>query len=250
MMSELIKKFLPPNQFKTQSYLENINKWSSQNEVKINEKKSNYIIFTRCQTEFVTRLKINNKNIDQMHAIKLLGVWITEDLSWQLNCEELCKKAYKRVSLLTKLKYVGVKKEDLILIYQLFIRSCMEYCSVIYHSSLTIEQSRMLECVQRVCLKVIFGQDYISYTHSLQKSYLSLLSTRREKRILHFCHRALKHPRHKNMFPISEKFTNDTHQLRDHEKCVVNFANTNSYKNSFLPYAQRKLNTEHHMKKK
>ena len=47
--------------------------------------------------------------------------------------------------MIAKLKYVGVRTEDLIDIYKLFIRSCLEYCSVVYHSSLTVEQSMKLE---------------------------------------------------------------------------------------------------------
>ena len=57
--------------------------------------------------------------------------------------------------MLTKLKYAGVEMEDLLEIYQLFIRSCAEYCSVAFHSSLTDTQSRSLERLQSTCLKVI-----------------------------------------------------------------------------------------------
>ena len=84
------------------------------------------MIFTRSHTDFTTRLMINNKNIEQLSAVRLLGVWISNDLSWQLNCEQLCKKAYSRLSLLTKLKYVGTKREDLLDIYKLFIRSTLD----------------------------------------------------------------------------------------------------------------------------
>ena len=68
-----------------------------------------------------------------------MGVWLTKDLSFEKNTRKICIKAYKRMSLLTKLKYVGVKTEDLINVYILFIRSITEYCSVLFHTSLTIE---------------------------------------------------------------------------------------------------------------
>ena len=75
----------------------------------------------------------------------MLGLWISEDLSWSRNCKEICKKAYSRMTMITKLKYVGVGVQDLLEIYILFIRSVTEYCAVAFHSSLTLEQSNKLE---------------------------------------------------------------------------------------------------------
>ena len=92
--------------------------------MRINEKKCNYMIFSRAKVDFVTRLTMNNNLIKQINVTKLLGVWIEEDLTWSKNTTEICKKSYSRVSMLTKLKYVGVEIEELINIYILFIRSC------------------------------------------------------------------------------------------------------------------------------
>ena len=65
----------------------------------------------------------------------------------------LPKKAYSRLSMITKLKYVGVSQEDLINIYNLFIRSVTEYCSVSFHLSLTQKQSEKLERIKKTCLR-------------------------------------------------------------------------------------------------
>ena len=210
--------------------------------MKLNYDKSNFIIFTRNQTDFSTRLTLGNSNINQVHAIKLLGVWINEDLSWELNCQEIIKKAYSRIPLLTKLKYVGTSTEDLILIYSLFVRSCLEYCSVAFHSSLTLAQSDMLERAQRVCLKVILGEMYIDYQSALEMCSLSTLHNRRLKRCTIFSLRALKHPKHKSMFPISENYLQNTHNLRNPEKFTVNFSSGEKYKQSSIPFLQRNLN--------
>ena len=71
--------------------------------------------------------------------------------------KEICVKAYSRMSMITKLKYVGVTTEDLIDIYILYIRSITEYCSVVFHSRLTNEDSDKIERIQKTCLKVILG---------------------------------------------------------------------------------------------
>ena len=63
-------------------------------------------------------------------ALDALRASYSEDGSWAKNTKEILKKGYTRISFLTKLKYAGVNIEDLLQIFQLFIRSCTEYCAV------------------------------------------------------------------------------------------------------------------------
>ena len=189
--------FLKPSDTNIQNHLDNLQKWTADNQCMINATKSDFIIFSRSQDNFTTRLSINNETLNRVNSICLLGLWISEDMSWDLNTREVCKKAYMRTSMLSKLKYVGVQREDLLLIYKLFIRSCLEYCSIVYHSSLTIQQSNSMERVQRVCLRLILANEYIDYEQALRSSNLSKVSQCRENRALSFAHKALKHFKHK-----------------------------------------------------
>ena len=90
--------------------------------MKLNEQKSNYIIFSRSNLELATRLS---------------------------------------------LKYVGTPLHYLIDIYILYIRSLLEYCSVVWHSTLTQSQSSQLEAVQKLSLKIILGDLYTDYKSAL-----------------------------------------------------------------------------------
>ena len=153
------------------------------------------------------------------------------------------KKCFSRLSLLTKLKYVGVSTEDLLDIYVLFIRSCAEYCCVAFHSSLTLEQSRSIERIQKVCLRVILGDSYIDYNAALEMSGLKTLYQRREDRCLSFSLKCLKHPVHKKLFPVNPDLNGNPDYLRQREPFDVNFANTDTYKMSTIPYCQRLLNS-------
>ena len=119
--------------------------------MKFNHEKSNYIVFSRSMKTISTRISLENVNLDRVTETKMLGLWLTEDMKWTKNTKEICIKSYSRVSLLTKLKYVGVKIEDLIEVYILYIRSLTEYCSVVFHSRLTVEDSDILERIQKVC---------------------------------------------------------------------------------------------------
>ena len=106
----------------------------------------------------------------------MLGVWLQQDGGWGKQVKELCKKAYRRMSLLTKLRYAGVERKELVHNYKQFIRTALEYCSVAMHSSLTEVQSSSLEHCQAVALRVILQDDHLSYeTGSFQpvwKNYL------------------------------------------------------------------------------
>ena len=233
--------YLPPQSCTTQENLDTISEWTRTNLMQINEDKTKYMIFTRVNIDFTTRLTVNGTKIDKLDEIKVVGVWLTSDLKWGKNTQELCKRAYARISLLTKLRYVGVKREDLIDVYILFVRSLLEYCAVVWHSRLTIEQQNCIERVQKCSLRVILGEDYLDYHNALDFCKLKTLFERREERCLSFAKRCLKHPVHSRLFPLNPY---NPHYVRKSEKFRVNFAKTETYKKSTIPYLQRLLNSE------
>ena len=53
--------------------------------VKLNESKSNYMVFSRSNTEFATGLTINGNTIDRVEEVNLVGVWLTNFLNWYKN---------------------------------------------------------------------------------------------------------------------------------------------------------------------
>ena len=233
------KLYLPPATFGTQGALDSIADWTQDNMMKFNHDKSNYIVFSRSKEDFSTRLSLEEVKLDRVTETKILGLWLTEDLKWSKNTREICKKAFSRVSLLTKLKYVGVKIEDLIEIYILHIRSITEYCSVVFHSRLTVEDRDSLERIQKCCLRIILGDNYVSYTAALEMTGLKTLHQRREDRCLNFALKAVKHPLNCRMFPLNPETGQDT---RNSEKFTVNFGRTDTYSRSSIPDNQRRLN--------
>ena len=233
-------QYLSPDTNPTQTNLNYVSNWTDENLMKLNEQKCNYMVFSRSDAKFATRLNVNNTYLERKAVTKILGIWLSEDLSWAKNSKEICIKAYSRMSMITKLKYVGVKTEDLIDIYILYIRSVVEYCSVAYHSRLTQADSDKLERIQRTCLKVILGDMFLDYESALEMCGLDKLSNRRIKRCLDFATKCLKHPKNNRLFPLNTK----THgqEQRSKEFVEVNWARTDAYKTSTIPYCQRLLN--------
>ena len=133
-------------------------------------------------------------------------------------------------------------RTDLIDIYILYIRSVVEYRAVVWHSSQTQELKGSLEMVQKTCLRVILGDDYPGYAAGLDICGLESLFQRREDRCLTFATRCLKHPTLRKLFPLNLNNLGNKHKSR--ELYEVNFARTGTYKNSAIPYLQRRLNGE------
>ena len=54
--------------------------------------------------DFVPDLKIDDIELETLDEMKLLGLTITNDLSWKANTENMTKKAYKRLWIIKRLK--------------------------------------------------------------------------------------------------------------------------------------------------
>ena len=64
-------KFLPPHTFQMQESLNSITKWTQENLMKLNSKKSNYIFFTRTKDkDFQTKLIMDGQKIDRQECVK------------------------------------------------------------------------------------------------------------------------------------------------------------------------------------
>ena len=227
--------YLPHESFKMQEFLNNLCSWTDSNKMLLNVEKSNYMIFTRSKLHFDTRLTVNEMPLERKFAFKVLGVWLVDDLSWELNTKAICIKADSRISMLSKLKYAGISLNDLLTIYKLYIRSITEYCSIVFHSSLTQELCRKLETVQKTCLKVLLGSNYIDYNSAISSLKLDTLYERRNQRMKKFVMKCTNDKFNSHLFPMHEN-------PNMKEKFKVNFARTAKYFNSTIPQCQRLLN--------
>ena len=95
--------------------------------------------------QFNTRLSLNNENIEIVDNTKLLGVIVSNDLKWKKNTEYLVKKANNRLVLLRKVASFSKYREDL----KIYVRSILEQACVVWHSSLTQENS-----LSHICQKM------------------------------------------------------------------------------------------------
>ena len=188
------------------------------------------------------KTSIEGKLLETVHETKLLGTIITSDLKWHKNSEMLIKKAFQRMQMIRHLKSFGVKKEDLVTIYILYIRSILEQNCQVWHFSLTLEDETNIERVQKVALYLILHEEYISYTNALQTLNLTTLKARRTDLCLKFAKRCTKHPLAAQMFPLNSTVKCN---LRNREKFKVQPSKTDRLLNSSIPQLQRALNKDY-----
>ncbi|KAK2151008.1 hypothetical protein NP493_2697g00004 [Ridgeia piscesae] len=101
------------------------------------------------ETPDIPPITINDIQIEQVHSTRLLGVTISLDLTWQLHIDDITTKASQRLYIIILLKRAGIEPHHLVKIYTTIIRSVIEYACQVWHTSLTIRQTNLLESIQK-----------------------------------------------------------------------------------------------------
>ena len=215
--------------------------------MRLNEKKTKSMIFNFSRKNpFTTKLEVNSVNIEIVREAKLLGTFITDDLSWNKNTHELVKKAFKRMQLLFKAARFTNSKEDLKSVYITYVRSVIEQSAVVWHSSLSMKNRKDLERVQKAAVKVIMGKNHSTYKEGLKKLKMNDLNQRREKLCLSFAKKCIKNEKVKDMFPLRKAIHGM--KKRKSRRFQIVKAHTNRYKKSAMPYMTKLLNDEYEEK--
>ena len=148
--------------------------------------------------QFSTKLKLRNEEIHSVDQAKLLGSIITPDLKWKKNTEEIVKKSYQRMVILHKLSEYNPPKNDMKIIYVSYIRSILEQSCQVWHTSLTSDQSKALERVQKCAVRIILKNNYATYEDGLEELNLDILYERRERLCLKFAKACTQDERFRN----------------------------------------------------
>ena len=240
-------QFIDKSQLKSQKYLEDLNAWSQDHEMVINQKKTKAMIFNFTNKyQFHTRLTLKNENIEIVDTIKLLGTQISNDLSWDENCKSLVKKVNARMQLLQKCKILGSSNEEMVLLWILYCRSVLENSCVVWSSSLTMENKYELERTQKSFCKMVLEKKYINYEKALLKLNLTTLEDRRNTLNLKFAQNAIKYNTLNSLFIRKE---NKYHHTRNNEVINVFHANTDRKRKFSVIQMQHQLNNEAKRKK-
>ena len=72
-------------------------------------------------------LLVNNKAIERVTHFKILGVWLSDTLSWSYHVHHMTSRASPRLYYIRQLKRSGLTPDDLLVYYKTMIRPILEY---------------------------------------------------------------------------------------------------------------------------
>ena len=175
--------------------------------------------------------------VDSVDKLKILGVHFSNRPDMSAQVEAICRKFRARIWTLRHLQHRGFTQEELLRVYKSTILPCHDYCSNVFHSSLTLSQTVVLERLQAKALKAIYGYEP-SYRELVEKSGLTTLRARRENRELVFARKCSVSDRFAGWFPTR----NPVRETRETVRYEERFARTHRCYNSPLFSMRRKLN--------
>ena len=212
---------LPVQNSKVARQLEKTRKQASNNEMKLNYKKTKVMIFNPCRNiDFMPEICIEGNELEVVEEMRLLGLIIRSDMRWTSNTENMIKKASKRLWMLRRLKYLGASELDLVDVYTKQIRCVLELAAPAWQGSISQAEKQDLERIQKCAAHIILGDVYTSY-----QSAMSLLNL-------------------DTWFKLATKKTNTRSKMPKYYDVKANYTR---FAKSPLSYITRLLNT-HHMK--
>ena len=181
--------------------------------MKLNPKKCKEMMISFLQYDLqpIHPIHISGTLVERVSCYKLLGVIVSQDLTWNSHVDYILKKANSRLYALRQLKKAGLARHDLLQIYCSLIRPCIEYASPVW-SDLTQNLINIIESVQKRALRSIFPST--SYEVALTQSGLETLENRRVNACQMFADK-MKSADHINN-PLSTIFQQNKHKNCEH----------------------------------
>ena len=132
--------------------------WTSMNCMKINSKKSKEMIISFTHDvnfkKSVPNIIIEGIPVEVVKHGKLLGVILSDDLTWNMHVDSIVKKAAKRVYMLYQLKRAGIRQTYLVNVYVSVVRPVLEYACPVWHTNLPKYLSENIEMIQKKSIEI------------------------------------------------------------------------------------------------
>ena len=142
----------------------------------------------------------SGENIEVVEQHKILGQIVRSDLKTISNTEAICKKGFKRMWILRRLKSLGCPISELLNVLREQIVSICEVGVPWWGPMITKHESNMLERVLKTGLHIIFQEKYQNFKHALQLGNCLSLKERRIIQITKFSKKSYKNSRFKTWF--------------------------------------------------
>ena len=100
-------------------------------------------------------LVFNDSYVERVNTHRHLGVYLTSNLDWSFQINDVCLKANKKLSVLRNVKFL--KRNTLDLLYKITVRSVIDYALPIYANNLKLTDLARLDRLQYRAGKLVTG---------------------------------------------------------------------------------------------
>ena len=131
-------------------------KWCSENNLTLNVSKTTEIIvdFRKFKNN-KDPLIINGQLVTQVTSFKFLGTYIADNIKWQENISDICKKARQRLYFLRTLNSFNVHRDILISFYRATIESILTRSFLVWYKAASQNDLNKLGSIIQTAEKII-----------------------------------------------------------------------------------------------
>lgn len=130
-----------------------LNTWCLNNNLGLNISKCCIMTYSRKQTNITFNYTVTGSILDRKTVIKDLGIFFDSTLTFNYHIHNLKLTSLKNLGFIIRNSKDFRKIKTLTLLYYSFVRSKLEYCSIIWHPIYAC-QVNIIENIQRKCLKL------------------------------------------------------------------------------------------------
>ena len=129
------------------SELTKISLWMKSNKLSVNIEKTNYVVFKPKQksVHMSSQISFDSIALKQVTEVKFLGVYIilfNEGLTWKSHVSYICKKIYKSVSVMYRVRFF-LSSSTKISSYYTLIYPYLTYCTTVWSSTYVTNLNRI-----------------------------------------------------------------------------------------------------------
>ena len=129
--------------------------------MKINTKKTQLLVIgsPNGYTHSASLRVGEDDEILSVDKLKLVGFTFGTRPGVADHVEAVRERFMRKIWMLYRLRNAGFRERPLHRLYCCYLRTAIEYCSVVYHPMLTVEQENELEKLNRLAARISFGSD-------------------------------------------------------------------------------------------
>ena len=153
--------------------------WAANNNMELNQSKFQLLQYGK--EELKSPYVANTKTLKNESEVKDLGVFMSDDLSWETQIHEAVKKGRKYSGWILR-SFFSREPEIIISLFKTYVIPQLEYASILW-TPYKISDINKIEGIQRTITSKVEGMNQLNYHQRLHKLKLYSMMRRRERYI-------------------------------------------------------------------